>query len=355
MSTFELSRTLPEAASGLPAADEGHSPDVHMDFRSSPTLCERLGSSNLRTKFKARLEALESTPGTRQISERIRKCSTNRRCGSPYCLHCGAPGYYEQPDRFRSERHSDLLAGKPPKARNFRIRGGQRAEIVFGQFPDHEVHVFTIHLKIVPLESDVVGHIRSAKKEFLRLARKWFPDGVLMAQIEDDIKQVSEIGDGFLPREDWRVGLAAHDVVADIHIHGVLWLQDRTRKWITKKLKRSFPGEVQARITPVRHDYTKGPDKYGVRGLMEYASKRFVDLKFGGRNLSVFVRVVSYRDQLKVSTTRVERNVRPIMSAYQKVSDIRTARLTPWMAPWIRSWMSGRRWTSRGATFAARL
>lgn len=321
MSTLEYLNSLPETVSHSPKTVPHQSPITHPDVwvTSDASLCERLGSPNLKTSFEARIEALESVPETRRISGRIKKCSKNRRCGSPHCLHCGAPGHYEHPDKARSDRHRDLLSGRPPRARNFRIRGGQRAEIAFRQFPDEEVHVFTIHLRIVPLESDVVGHVKSAKEEFLKLARRLFPDGVLMGGIEDDVKRVSEVGPGYLANEGWRLGLTDDDIVVDIHIQGALWLRNRTRDWLVMMLKRSFPGDVQVRVVPVRHDFdAAGRDKYGLRGWLEYSNKRFLTLEFGGQNRSVFLRVASYRDRLKTSMTRVERNVRPIMSAYLK-------------------------------------
>jgi hypothetical protein len=213
-----------------------------------------------------------------------------------------------RPVEYDEPPHPADLA-QPSKARNYRNRGGQLLEDVFLHFNSDEVYCLTVHLVIVPLDSDVTDVVKAVARAKDRLRKdlsRYCPDAVIRGFVDDKVFRVSNVPAGVLPDLEWTVGLHPEELVVNFHLHALIHIPGLDLGGIDARLRGlGYSGNSQVHVQEIRDSKSgNGPLPGGIRGWGQYGSKRFIELNFGGDNVDVLLAVRGYRDKLTRKQTQ---------------------------------------------------
>lgn len=281
--------------------------NLHLTKSERLLTLEMANARTIKQQMAARVDALRSMPGFEKMVARIDACNSRNRCGQEDCYRCAAPeaSSLEQgpTDAEFLEPPLPFEIAKPNRKRNFRKRGGQHLDAVFGHFDPDQVYALTMHLAMVPIDADVRAELTRAKDRLKKqLTRAFGKRCVLRGFVEDKVRLVGEAKDqGLFRRNTWAAGLRDDDFVVNLHLQASVHIDGMGPDEIKHAFKSlGYDGSRQVHVQPHRPAIPKrGEHSGGITGWGEYSSKRLVELTFGERNLEAFREIRRYRNQLQ--------------------------------------------------------
>ncbi len=270
-----------------------------MDRRTASselTIRAQLAGTSVHGRVRGMRALMERSGAHAEKLDRIARCTAANPCNSRLCTRCAVPPargnaavkWFQRrpgfPDPVDWTDPLDLgyptmeTLSKRPRARNFRVRGGQLISEPFVALAHDEVFAGTINLRVVSRDADLKEVARRERKRLRRAFRKHLPTARVSGRFSYALKLLGNVRDAFPPDElpsGSGEAQSAPGPVAMFHIHFLIHVPGHTASQIGDRLRSAgFPGARRVRIQPVTEPHVdhRGVSLQGPGGWGEYAS-----------------------------------------------------------------------------------